>query len=187
MSLDELGKKIAKAAKSEADAIIRDAKGKAKAIKAEAEEEGSIIVDGLKKGAEREATQLRTEMSAAARQHNQKQVLIAKREELDQTWQSVMEVVGSAGMKGRNTLLKSLMKQAKDQYSGDIVLRPVALDRSAITDVSSGLTMGDDIEGLGGFVLEFDGGAVSLDYRFESRLQDAWDDNLAAVTNELFS
>jgi vacuolar-type H+-ATPase subunit E/Vma4 len=47
--------------------------------------------------------------------------------------------------------------------------------------------MGDDIDGLGGFVIESDGGTVSMDYRFESRLEAAWDDNLAAIAETLFS
>ena len=125
-------------------------------------------------------------MIAAARQNNQKQLLIAKRKELDQTWQSVLELVGSAGMKGRSTLLKSLMADAAKKSTGDALLRPVAMDRRAI-EVDGRFKVGGDIDGLGGFVLEFDEGAVSLDYRFESRLKAAWDANLAAVNGALFA
>lgn len=68
-----------------------------------------------------------------------------------------------------------------------MVLRPVSLDRKAIESIGGKFTIGDDVEGLGGFVLESEGGAVSLDFRFESRLQEAWDANLGAVTETLFS
>lgn len=186
MSLDKLADKIATAAKSEADSLINEAKSEAKKIEAAAKEEAATLAERLKKDAEHDVSQLSTEMSAAARQHNQKQLLIAKREELDQTWQTIQEQVGSAGMKGRSTLLKALMADAAEKDIGDAVLRPVALDRRAI-EVDGRFKVGEDIDGLGGFVLEFDEGAISLDYRFESRLQAAWDENLAAVTEALFS
>jgi vacuolar-type H+-ATPase subunit E/Vma4 len=46
--------------------------------------------------------------------------------------------------------------------------------------------LGDDIEGLGGFVLESKDGSMVLDYRFDSRLEDAWKASLGAVNIALF-
>jgi len=187
MSLDKLAEKIVAAADSEADSIISAAQEEAKSIKAVAKKEAAAIVEQLKQEAEKEAAQLGTEMSAAARQHNQKHILIAKREELDATWQAILDMVGSASMKGRGKLLKSLLAEASIQGDKSMVLRPVTLDRKALKDLDSKFKFGDEIDGLGGFLLEADGGAVSLDFRFESRLQDAWNDNLASVTETLFS
>jgi V/A-type H+-transporting ATPase subunit E len=187
MSLDKLAEKIAGSARSEAATIVGEAKAEAKKIKSEAQQEAASIVEQLKQSAEQEAGQLGTEMSAAARQHNQKRMLIAKREELDTSWQSVQSMVGSAALKGRVSVLKTLMALAKEQNSGKGVLRPVAIDRKVLEDLGRKFTMGDDIDGLGGFVIESDGGTVSMDYRFESRLEAAWDDNLAAIAETLFS
>ncbi|MBG16782.1 MAG: hypothetical protein CMB77_00270 [Euryarchaeota archaeon] len=186
MTLEKLADKIAAASEEKANKVIAEAKAEAKRIESAAKEEAAEIVEQLKSDAEQDVAQLSTEMIAAARQNNQKQLLIVKREELDLTWQSVFEQVGSAGMKGRSTLLKALMADATEKDNGNAVLRPVAMDRKAI-EVDGRFKMGEDIDGLGGFVLEFDEGAVSLDYRFESRLQTAWDENLAAVTGALFS
>ena len=186
MTLEELADKIAAASEEKAGKMVAEAKAEAKRIESAAKEEAAEIVEQLKSDAEQDVAQLSAEMIAAARQNNQKQLLIAKREELDLTWQSVLEQVGSAGMKGRSTLLKTLMADAAEKDTGDAVLRPVAMDRRAI-EMDGRFKMGEDIDGLGGFVLEFDDGAVSLDYRFESRLQAAWDENLAAVTGALFS
>jgi len=187
MSLDKLAEKIATNATSEADAIIAEAKAEAKKIKAAAQAEADELVSGLMQSAEQEAGQLGTEMSAAARQHNQKNMLIAKREQLDATWQSVKETVGSASLKGRVSVLKSLIAEADNEGSKDMVLRPVSLDRKVLEDIGSKYKIGDDIDGLGGFILEADGGAVSLDYRFDSRLQAAWDGNLGQIAETLFS
>ena len=43
-----------------------------------------------------------------------------------------------------------------------------------------------DIDGLGGFVLESKDGSVVLDYRFDSLLEDAWKANLGPVNKALF-
>ena len=187
MSLDKLAKKIAGNTRSEAARIIGDAKSEARNINSAAQQEATTIVEQLIQNAEQEAGQLGTEMSAAARQHNQKRMLIARREELDTTWQSVKSVVGSAGMKGRVSVLKTLMASAVKQDSGKGVLHPVAIDRKVLEDLGRKFTIGDDIDGLGGFVIESDGGAVSMDYRFESRLEAAWGNNLAAIAETLFS
>ena len=187
MSLDKLAEKIAGNTRSEAAAIVGEAKTEAKKIKSEAQQEAATIAEQLKQSAEQEAGQLRTEMSAAARQHIQKRMLIAKREELDTTWLSAQSMVGSAALKGRVSVLKTLMALATEQNSGKGVLRPVAIDRKVLEDLGKKFTIGDDIEGLGGFVIESDGGAVSMDYRFESRLESAWKNNLAEIADTLFS
>ncbi len=186
MTLEELADKISATAKAEGDVIVRRAKTEAEDMKAEAEAEAAADQQRLQENAAREAAQLSTEMSAAARQHNQKRLLIAKRQELDVTWQSVLQVVETPGMKGRSNLLRSMLAHAVEQDARDAVLRPVAIDRRLLEDINSGFAVGDDVDGLGGFVVESDGGAVSLDYRFDSRLQDAWDERLAAVTETLF-
>ena len=46
--------------------------------------------------------------------------------------------------------------------------------------------MGEDIDGLGGFVLESADGSVLMDYRFEGRLRNAWDASLGEVSSVLF-
>jgi len=64
------------------------------------------------------------------------------------------------------------------------VMRPVSTDRRALS--KSGFTMGDDIEGLGGFVLESKDGTTVLDYRFDFRLEQAWKNSLGQVNSILF-
>ena len=44
----------------------------------------------------------------------------------------------------------------------------------------------DRVDGLGGFVLEDTDGSVLMDYRFEGRLRDAWDEKLGEVSSILF-
>ena len=102
---------------------------------------------------------------------------------MDATWETVKEEVSSPKMKGRKEILDSLLKEAKGSKKG-MVMRPVSTDRNALS--KSGFAMGDDIDGLGGFVLESEDGSTVLDYRFDFRLESAWKESLGKVNSILF-
>ena len=78
-----------------------------------------------------------------------------------------------------------------------MILRPVYTDRISLTEsikhtrgAEAGgfheFEIGEDIDGLGGFVLESPDGSVLMDYRFEGRLRDAWEASLEEVNKILF-
>ncbi|MED5159172.1 MAG: V-type ATP synthase subunit E, partial [Candidatus Thermoplasmatota archaeon] len=108
------------------------------------------------------------------------------REELDATKETAMEMVGSANLKGRSTLLQSLISEAKGDAEANMVLRPVGIDRSALESAGSGFALGEDVDGLGGFVLEAPDGSMILDYRFDGLFERSWITALPAVTLALF-
>ena len=56
----------------------------------------------------------------------------------------------------------------------------------ALQDAAKAYSMGDDVDGLGGFVLESEDGTLSFDLRFDTLLEDAWADQRAAVNETLF-
>ena len=120
---------------------------------------------------------------ASARQANQKRALIAKRSELDISWDSAKDEVSSPYLKGRKEILDTLLKEAGGSKT-DMILRPVKTDRSALS--KSGFKIGDDIEGMGGFVLESKDGTTVLDYRFDYQLEEAWKSSLGEVNRILF-
>ena len=183
MTLDALAAEIASQAEAEARSIVEAAKEEAGRIEEEARSEASEASSMAARKAERESEQLSVEVVASSRQANQKRALIARREELDATWESVKEEVSSPKMKGRKQILDSLVKEARGSKSG-MVMRPVSTDRSTLS--KSGFTMGEDIEGLGGFVLESKDGTTLLDYRFDFRLEQAWKGSLGQVNSILF-
>ncbi len=111
---------------------------------------------------------------------------MARRAELDAAWEEVVSRVGSADLKGRGDILGSLLEKAAAEAGEGMVLRPVAADREALSANSGGFQVGEDIDGLGGFVLESADGSVLMDYRFEGRLRDAWDSSLGEVSSILF-
>ncbi len=192
MSLDKLASEIESMAKAEAKVVSKEAKDEAKRIGDEAKDSVAEYRDAAINQAEKMSDRIAVESIAAARQRNQKRLLVARRAELDATWSEVMSQVGEADLKGREDILLSLIKTADVESVDDMVLRPVAVDRETLTDLSenSGLSndfqMGGDIDGLGGFVLESPDGSVLMDYRFEGRLRDAWEASLGEINNKLF-
>ncbi len=186
MTLEALASEIATAAKKDAKDITDVAKAEAKEILGEATAETNAHIEEIDSRAERECTQIKTETVASARQANQKAQLIARREELDATWDTVREQVGSSSLNGRSGLLKALLAQAKSDAEKGMVLRPVSIDRPTLELDSTGFDIGSDVDGLGGFVLETKDSSVVLDYRFDGRLDESWKSSLSSVTSALF-
>ena len=186
MTLDTLAKDIAASAESEANALIKEAKSEAESILADAEARANDIREEAKQRAEKEAGQIERELVASARQSNQKDILVARREALDATLDAAQSHISDAGMKGRDAVLKSLLANSKKLAKGKFVIRPVELDRAAITKSAGDRKVGESVDGLGGFILEAEDGSVSFDMRFDVLLQQAWSNQLSAVNETLF-
>ena len=192
MSLDKLASEIESMAKAEAKVVLKEAKAEAKRIGDEAKDSVAEYRDAAINQAEKMSDRIAVESIAAARQRNQKRLLVARRAELDATWSEVMSQVGKADLKGRVDILESLIEMATAESGDDMILRPVAVDREILTDFSEtfgeyhDFQIGGDIDGLGGFVLESPDGSVLMDYRFEGRLRDAWEASLGEINNKLF-
>ena len=188
MSLDKLASEIESMAKAEAKEITDDAKAEAKRISGEAKESVKEYREAAIAQAERMSEQVAVESIAAARQRNQKRLLVARRAELDATWSTVKSDARQPSLENRVEVLHHLLKKATAESGEDMILRPVATDRQDL----QGLTairkheIGEDIDGLGGFVLESPDGSVLMDYRFEGRLRDAWEASLEEVNKILF-
>lgn len=192
MSLDKLASEIESMAKAEAKVVSKEAKAEAKRIGDEAKDSVAEYRDAAITQAEKMSDRIAVESIAAARQRNQKRLLVARRAELDATWSEVMSQVGKADLKGRENILESLMEMATAESGDDMILRPIAVDRKILTAFSEthgeyhDFQIGEDIDGLGGFVLESPDGSVLMDYRFEGRLRDAWEASLGEINNKLF-
>ena len=187
MTLETLAKDIASSAEAEAKAILKEAKASAKKIIAEAEAKANTIREEAESRASREAEQLAREIVASARQSNQKDVLVARRAVLDATFEAARGQLADPALSGRASILKGLMAQADEVAVGDFTVRPVAIDRAALSDISGSRGMGDDVEGLGGFILEATDGSVSFDMRFDTLLNQVWSDKRASINSTLFN
>ena len=186
MTLETLAKDIAASAEADAKAIIDEAKAEAKQIIDEAKGKASAITDDASSRAEREALQISREVVASARQANQKAKLIAKREAMDSTHAAVKEQLADPGFKGRASMLKSLVSKANKLASADFIIKPVEVDRKALSDLKGKRKIGESVDGLGGFILEAADSSVSYDMRFDTLLENAWGKSLSKVNKILF-
>ncbi len=186
MTLETLANDIAASADAEVKALIDEAKAEAKQIIDEANNRASSITEEANSRAEREASQLSREVVASARQANQKAILIAKREAMDATHAAVKEQLADPGFKGRASMLKSLVAKANKVASTEFIIRPVEVDKKALTDLKGKRKLGQTVEGLGGFILEAADGSVSYDMRFDTLLETAWSQSLSEVNKILF-
>ena len=186
MSLKNLASEIESMAEAEARKVTDEARAQAENIRKAANDGVKEYSDEAMVKAERTSSQITVESIAAARQRNQKRLLVVQRAELDSTWGEVVATVGSKSMDDRDKILKSLLKEAKGAAEKGMILRPVKTDRVALSKGAGQFKIGDDIGGLGGFVLESEDGSVMMDYRFEGRLREAWDSSLGEVSRILF-
>ena len=186
MTLETLANDIATAAESDAKALIAEAKAEAKQLLADAESKATALREEAQQRAEKEAEQIARETVASARQSNQKDVLIARRKVLDATLAAAREHIADPGMKGRAAVLKSLLSGSKKLAKGKYIIRPVEVDRAAISKEAGDRKVGESVDGLGGFILEAEDGSVSFDMRFDNMLERAWSNQLAAVNEKLF-
>ena len=186
MTLETLANDIAAAAEKEAKALISNAQAEAKKLLADADAKASALREEAQQRAEKEAVQLARETVASARQSNQKDILIARRKVLDATFDAARQHIADPGMKGRAALLKSLLAESKKLAKGEFVIRPVEIDRAAISKEAGDRTVGESVDGLGGFILEAEDGSVSFDMRFDNMLDRAWSGQLSAINDTLF-
>lgn len=187
MTLERLAKDIMASADTEAKKMIKAAKNEAKGIVSEAEARAVSITEDASGKAGKEADQIAREVVASARQANQKEILVARRIELDATLASARKLLGDASLAGRASLLKHLVKQAGEVSQGKMVLRPTSIDCAALADSAKEYAIGDDVDGLGGFVLEAEDGSISFDMRFDTLLESAWIEQRAAINETLFA
>jgi len=186
MTLEKLAKDILASAESEAKALIKTAKAEAKELLSEAEDRASAIKGNADAKANKEAGQISREIVASARQSNQKEVLVARRIELDATFSLAKEKLGDSSLAGRASLLKQLLVEAARMSEGKMVIQPTKIDRSALKDASSEFEMGDDVEGLGGFILVAADSSISFDFRFDTLLEEAWSEKRTQINEKLF-
>lgn len=186
MTLEKLAKDILDSAEAESKDLIKTAKAEAEEIISEAEGRASVIKGNTDAKASKEASQISREIVASARQSNQKEVLVARRTELDATFSLAKEKLGDSSLAGRASLLKQLLVEAARMSEGKMVIQPTKIDRSALMDASSEFEMGDDIDGLGGFILVASDSSISFDFRFDTLLEEAWSDKRTEINEKLF-
>ena len=109
-----------------------------------------------------------------------------RKEQLDAALDGIRESLADPKMKGRKALLTRLIEEAKAISSKGATLLPVAVDKGTIQSIASTVDIGDEVDGLGGFMLVSSDGTITYDFRFDSLLKSTWSAELVKVNEILF-
>ena len=186
MALENLARDIVAKAEVAAKARTDEANAEAEMIIEAARSEASQRMDQARTKAQREAEFVKREVVASARQASQKGRLHLRKEQLDAALDGIRESLADPKMKGRKALLTRLIEEAKAISSKGATLLPVAVDKGTIQSIASTMDIGDEVDGLGGFMLVSSDGTITYDFRFDSLLKSTWSAELVKVNEILF-
>jgi V/A-type H+-transporting ATPase subunit E len=184
MSLDTVVEEVREDARDEAAEIVAEAEREAAEIVAEAEQEAETAVEREREqavsGAKLEAKQARLE---------------ARRDALEDVHDTVEERVAAIEGDRLEELTEALLAAGLDEFdAGPVRVRGRAEDASLLKDLAAAAADDRDLEVaydgehdcLGGAVLESDATRVRVNNTFDSVLETVWDDELQAVSEQLF-
>ena len=186
MTLEQISEDVRKEAEAKASEIEAQAAAESKNIIDAAKKEAQEITAAAEQKAQRDSEQIAREVVASARQLNQKEILIAKRKAMDSTFDAAKTTMGDVKMSGRESLLKSLMAEAKKVGGKGFTIHPATIDKASISKLAGDFEMGSEIDCLGGFVLTSKDGSISFDMKFDTLLDNAWNAQLSTINTILF-
>jgi V/A-type H+-transporting ATPase subunit E len=158
-------------AQDEADAIINEAKARAKTIITESQAEVEANIQ----------RRLKQEKSSAQLE-NKRAALNAKKDVLDSVYLSAREAISSFPPDKNASMLKVIL----DMHRSDGTrIYSNARDAKLVRELTD-LTFVDEIDCIGGLIIENDDGSVRLDYTFDRILDDVSEKTLKPVSDILF-
>ena len=182
MSLDAVIERILDRGRSEADAGVDAARNDmAKSLQL-AREKGQQDVSRRIAEARKAAEKLRLQESARAELEARKVVLGSQKEVLDTVRAETLRKL--ADRRTKEAILRILLgSHSADWRSGKVFCN--AEDRVLVRDIV-GSKLGGTIECAGGIVIESDDGTRRIDLRFETLLQDIWEDTVKELADILW-
>ncbi|MFH1424557.1 MAG: V-type ATP synthase subunit E family protein [archaeon] len=166
--------KIAVQSSEECDSILKDAKRRVKELEAKRAEKLS-----------RMKLELRNKRLAQARLEGRRVVLRKKKEILDGIYGEVEGTLRE--MKGveRRKMLGALLEKAKKELDAKYV-RSNEGDAEEVKKLGKGLEYAENIECIGGIVLENSKKDIAVDYRFETILKEVRKETLQETAKRVF-
>jgi V/A-type H+/Na+-transporting ATPase subunit E len=183
MGLEVVVNEIVEEGRKEAAHIEKEGLLEAKAILEEARQKAEQILNERRIQAEREAERIRIQESARAEFEAKKQVLMAKRATWDRLRAEVLAGLEHLAEADRRRILTALVAEARREIPrGTLHVR--AQDKALVN--APGFQIVGDLRGVGGLIADDEGGNVSLDLTFESRLTDLWPQVLREESKRIF-
>lgn len=191
MSLETVVEDIREEARARAEEIRENAETEAEEIVAEAEADAEEIVAEAEREVEREIQQEREQRLSGAKLEAKQKRLEARRNTLQDVYDRVEEELVELSGDRREELTRSLLDAAAAEFDeGDDVRVYGRSDDeellNAILEDYDGFEFEGERDCLGGIVVESDASRVRVNNTFDSILEDVWEDNLRAISDQLF-
>jgi len=183
MGLDRVVKDISDKAEEEAKQIVARAQSEAAAIKKDAEEEAKRIHEAEMVRADNLMAKLRQREFSSAKLDIKKSKLNAEKDALEEVRADLVKRISAMPKQKKVNILKKLINLArKDVPAGKIYTN--AGDAELIK--GSDYEYGGNIKCTGGVIVMSADGSVSLDYTFDSIIDDVWSSSMKPVSDILF-
>jgi V/A-type H+-transporting ATPase subunit E len=184
MALDNVVGQILESANSEADALIQEAEKEKASILKQADEQVAVKQKAEQKDLEQTLVRMRQQELSSAELEAKRVTLNARKQVLDNTFQSTLKELGSLGPEDKARLYKKILVKGVATIPNAKVYCPKG-DSKYIAG-TAGVKSIEEKDMEPGLVLESADGSVSLDYRFKTVLEGVWEKELKNVSNILF-
>lgn len=171
MGLEVVLKQIQTAGQKEESNILEQAQFERERILVDAKKRADEIRQASTTRTESRLEGLRRELLSAAEFESRRRLLVARRELSEDFRKRVHAAVAAlSAPQNQGLLTKMAKKAAADLPNGTVHAK--RNDQPILA--KSGFKAGNETTGLGGFQVESPDGAVILDYRYETLLENAW-------------
>lgn len=190
MSLETVVEDIREEAREEAAAIRDEGEARAEEIVSEAEADAERIHEEAEREAERAIEREREQAVSSAKLEAKQERLEARRDALQEVYDAVEERIASMEGERREELTRALLANAAEEFEGNEASVHCRADDADLVDnlvtEFDGFARADEIDCLGGVVVESESSRVRVDNTFDSVLDDVWEDSLKDVSDRLF-
>lgn len=183
MGLDKVVKSISDKVETESKEIAAKAQVEADAIRKSADSETTHIHSAEIAKAEDAISKMRQRELSSAKLDIKKAKLNSEKDVLTETRTGFVSQLSALPREKKSELLQKLIRLAqKDIPQGKIYTNTADADLVK----NSGYQYGGNIKCIGGIVVTNEDGSVSLDYTFDSILEDVWTASMKPVSDILF-
>jgi V/A-type H+-transporting ATPase subunit E len=185
MGLDKIVASILADSKVKEQSILSEAAAETKTLMAEVSRRNVEVLKAYRKKTEESVARLKERQEAGMEIEVKKQMLSARKQILDESFDRVLKHFGALPESDKRKLYSAMsVKLLAEFKSGTIHCRKG--DEHLFAGLS-GFTIGQPMDIIGGFLAENSDGTLVFDMRFKVLLKDIWDRHLNEISDMLFS
>lgn len=190
MSLETVVEDIRNQARERAEEIHEEAEERAERIIEEAEHDAADIIAEAEREAARDIERERDQKLSSATLEAKQERLEARRDVLESVRADVEDRIAAIDGEQRARLTSALIDAAAPEFEDTTDV--AVYGRAADADLIQGILEDYDFEYageydcLGGVILESEALRLRVNHTFDSILEDVWDVELQAISNQLF-